>query len=340
MRSSSQKLGGGYTDSWLNKLSRNRPFRNGFSVWAAWESERTSFGKTFRKQISYPRFLPLFFCSDHYVDMLTSFRENEANPTYPLYFSWNREKCLKLRSLYGVNAVHVQHPWIPYRRKKYKYRNHDAKGTLVFWPHSSEQLTVQIDMERVEEQLSRIPEKYEPLSICISAHDVQLGLLPKIRRLNYPIFTVGNLQDQRFVDRFYQLVNNFKYSAGFYPGSHIYYLHEFGIPYLALDYSHVTMTSHGNPAFVDGKIDLLAKDYPDSIQRKAFEDWYKKMQDYSDEVTSDQMAFALEQLGCNSSTTRAEMRDLAYSALLENVLTTPKLYARYIWRKVITSRGN
>lgn len=312
----------GYSDSQLVELSRNRPFRNGFSVWAAWESERTSFGKTFRKQIGYPRFLPLYFCSDHYVDMLSSFRENEAKPKYPLYLSWNKQKCGYLKSVHGVNAVHVQHPWIPYRRKKYPDRNKNARGTLLFWPHSSENLTVKVDIDKAEMALSGLPERYKPISICVSSHDVQLGLIPELRKLNYAIVSVGNVQDQRFVDRFYKLVNNFKYSAGFFPGSHVYYLHEFGIPYLALDYALVTMS-----------VDLLAKDYPDINQREIFENWYNSMKGYTEEVTPDQMAFALEQLGCNSNTTRPELRRLTYCALRKNIHKLPILYFRYFFEK-------
>ena len=320
----------GHSDLQILELSKNRPIRNGLSVWATWESERTSFGKTFRKMIRYPRFLPLFFSSDHYVDMLTSYRENEANPTYPLYLTWNKEKCFKLRNDYKVDAIHVQHPWIPYRRKKFSARNKESNGTLLFWPHSSQHLKVQLDMEKVKQVLSGIPEKYRPISICISAHDVNLGLLPNLRTLNYPIYSVGNVQDQRFVDRFYTLVNNFRFSAGFFPGSHIYYLHEFGIPYLAFDYSVVTMSSHGSTAIKDGVFDLLAKDYPEEQERKIFDDWYAKMREFADEVSNDQLVFALNQLGCDSEISDNELRKKVYKQLVKNLHLIPGIYLRNV----------
>lgn len=322
----------GYSDLQLLELSKNRPSRNGLSVWATWESERTSFGKTFRKMIGYPRFLPLFFSSDHYVDMLTSYRENEAHPTYPLYLTWNKDKCLKLRNEYGVDAIHVQHPWISYRRKKYSVRNKESKGTLLFWPHSSEHLIVQLDIDKVKQVVARIPEKYKPVSICISSHDIQLGLLQKIRTLNYPIYTVGNVQDQRFVDRFYTLINNFQFAAGFSPGSHVYYLHEFGIPYLAFDYALVKNYSLGSTAIEDGEFDLIAKDYPDVNQRKTFDTWFEQMQNYSDSVSIEQMEFADEQLGCKSSTSIWMVRKLVFKALLKNVHKIPGLYIAHVRR--------
>jgi hypothetical protein len=330
---------GGQSDHQLIELSKNRRGRNGFSVWATWESERTSFGKTFRKLIKYPRFLPLFFSSDHSVDMLTSYRENEANPSYPLYLTWNKEKCSKLRNDYGVDAIHVRHPWISYRNRKFSVRNKEANGTLLFWPHSSEHLIVQLDMEKVKQVLSGIPERYKPISICISAHDVKLGLLPNIRTLNYPIYTVGNVQDQRFVDRFYTLVNNFRFSAGFFPGSHIYYLHEFGIPYLAFDYSVVTMSSHGSTAIADGVFDLLAKDYPEEHERKIFDDWYARMREFSDEVSEDQMTFALKQLGFDSDISDIELRKKVYKQLAKNFRSIPKMYFYTVLQIVRDKKG-
>lgn len=271
-----------------------------------------------------------FFSSDHYVSMLTSPRKNETNPTYPIYFTWNKEKCSKLSNTHGVNALHVQHPWISYRRRKYSKRNQDAKGTLLFWPHGNPSLTVRLDIKRVEQILMEIPEKYEPLSICVSSHDIQLGGLRDIRTLNYPIYTVGNLQDQSFVDRFYKLINNFKYSAGFNGGSHVFYLHEFGIPYLALDNSLVTALSHGNDEIPDGKIDLLVKDFQDADQRRLFDNWYLQLQTFSDVVSEEQASLAREYLGCGSNTSIWTIRKLVYSALLRNMHLIPKLSIRQI----------
>jgi len=321
----------GYSDSELQKLSKNRPYRNGYSIWATWESERTSFGKTFRKMVKYPRFLPLFFSSDHYVDVMTSFRNNEANPTYPLYLTWNEEKCLKLRKKHNVKSIHVQHPWIAYRRKKFSERNPDAMGTIIFWPHSSAHLNVSLNLEKAKAILDEVPDKYKPVSICLSAYDIQIGLVEKIRSIGFPIYTVGNVHDQRFVDRFYHLVNKFKFAGGFFTGSHVYYCHEFGVPYLALDSSIVTMTSIGSDVIEDGDFDLLAKDYPDAAQRSVFDDWYSQMREYSDEVSGSQLIFAQNQLGCTSSTSIWTIRRYVYYALLTNIYRIPQLYLAYFY---------
>jgi hypothetical protein len=265
--------------------------------------------------------------------MLTSFRDNEANPSYPLYFTWNKEKCSKLKEN-GVNAVHIRHPWMFYRRQKYRKSNKSGRGTLLFWPHSNEHLTVELDLSKIKQVLSGIPETYKPLSICLSSHDIQLGLVQKIRTLGYPIYTVGNVMDQRFVDRFYMLIDKFKYTAGFSTGSHVYYLHEYGIPYLAFDYALVKTYSHGSTAIDDGEFDLIAKDYPDSNQRKTFDSWYEQLKTYSESVSIEQMEFAAEQLGCNSHTSIWKVRKLVYLALLKNIHKIPGLYLAHVRRLI------
>ena len=152
----------GMSDAELEDLSGGKFFENGKSIWATWESERTSFGKTFRKMFRYPSFLPLFFSSDHYVDMLTSIRPNEVQPIYPLYFSWNYKKCKILRDQFKVNAVHIEHPWMSYRRKHFPEHSKAGNGTLLFWPHSHGSLKVNVDFDLLRKELGKIPQIFHP----------------------------------------------------------------------------------------------------------------------------------------------------------------------------------
>jgi hypothetical protein len=321
----------GMNDYQLETLSLRRISENGRSVWATWESERTSFGKTFRRLIRYPSFLPLFFSSDHYVDMLTSYRSNEANPSYRLYFTWNKAKCIILREQHKVNAHHIEHPWMRYRREKYPRHSQTGIGTLIFWPHSHGSLNVKVDFEAVKKEFEKIPIMYHPLSICVSSLDVQNGLHRELRQLGYPLHTIGNVSSQNFVDRFYTTLNQFRFAGGFYPGSHIYYCHEFGVPYIALDYRVVEMQSIGNDGIPDGTFDFLSKDYPDENQKRIFETWYSSLMEYSEFVTEKQMLFARENLGCFATTSLSKIQFLAYRALLFNGIKMPLIYITYIW---------
>jgi len=325
----------GMTDVELENLSRSRLLGNGWSVWAAWESERTSYGKTFREKLRYPSFLPLFFSSDHYVDMLTSIRSNEILPTYPLYFSWNYKKCKILRDQFKVNALHIEHPWVSYRQKYFPRHSQTGVGTLLFWPHSHGGLKVNIDFNLVKKEIEKIPQSFHPLSICVSALDVDMGIHKKLRALGYPIYTAGNVLSQKFVDRFYSLLNNFRYAGGFYIGSHIYYCHEFGVPYIALDYKIVNLESVNDEIIPDGSFDFIAKDYPDEVQREIFESWYNTLKQFSNEVSNEQLEFARQQLGCYSTTEVHQIRKIVYYELLRHAHRIPMLYFNFFKDKKI-----
>ena len=329
----------GMSDYQLEKLSKPRILENGRSAWATWESERTSFGKTFRKLIRYPSFLPLFFSSDHYVDMLTSYRSNESNPTYSIYFTWNEKKSEILRKVFDVDAYHVEHPWLHYRRRNFPVHSQSGTGTLIFWPHSHDNLNVSIDFNLVTRELSNLPSQYHPLAVCISSHDVKAGLHKKLRILGLPIYTAGNINSQQFVDRFYTLLDEFKYAGGFYLGSHIYYCQEYGVPYVALDYNIVEMESKANDGIPDGKFDFIAKDYPDPYQRSLFDTWYSSLKEHSETVSDEQMEFAKINLGCYSTTSIRKIRLLVYRALLFNCYKIPLIYLKSMM-KFMTRDGN
>ncbi len=329
----------GMTDVELEDISRSRLFGNGWSAWATWESERTSYGKTFRKMLRYPSFLPLFFSSDHYVDMLTSFRANEAQPTYPLYFSWNYSKCEILKDQFNVNAIHIEHPWMPYRRRHFPEHRKTGSGTLLFWPHSHDRLKVSIDFGLLSKELQEIPQSFHPLSICISALDVNMGIHKKLRELGLPLYSVGSVTSQKFVDRFYSLLNNFRCAGGFYPGSHIHYCHEFGVPYIALDYKLVKTESIGDEFINDGAYDFVAKDYPDEIQRNIFDSWYNSLKQYSDIVSDEQSEFSKKQLGCFSTTEVKHVRKLVYQELIRYAHTIPILYLNFFKNKLVKHRN-
>ena len=162
-----------------------------------------------------------------------------------------------------------------------------------------------------------------------------MGIHKKLRALGYPIYTAGNVLSQKFVDRFYSLLNNFRYAGGFYIGSHIYYCHEFGVPYIALDYKIVNLESVNDEIIPDGSFDFIAKDYPDEVQREIFESWYDTLKQFSNEVSNEQLEFARQQLGCYSTTEVHQIRKIVYYELLRHAHRIPMLYFNFFKDKKI-----
>lgn len=75
------------TWSKLEDRAKVRRHEMGIARWSDWTSERTGFGRLFRKRAKYPSFLPLRISSDHYVDAHTGIRDDERVPRHDIYFS-------------------------------------------------------------------------------------------------------------------------------------------------------------------------------------------------------------------------------------------------------------
>ena len=321
----------GMTNVELEAMSKGRKFENGKSPWAAWESERTSFGKTFRRWAFFPTIFPLFFSSDHYVDLTTAIRTNETNSLYGLYFSWNKAKVQKLQENAGVNAIHVPHPWTHWRNKM-RGRNVDSSGTILFWPHSHESLNTHIDSDRIRKEILNLPLKYHPISIMMSSHDISEGKHIDVRKLGFPIVTAGSLNSQKFVDRFYGLVKEFNYAAGVYHGSQVYYCLDFGMPFLILAEESLKLESLGGNDIPAGFFDGVSVDYPDLAEREIYHKWFNSLKLQNDEVTQSQMEFVKEQLGYESETTRLRFTLLVWFQFFRHLHLVPSLWWRALKR--------
>ena len=99
------------------------------------------------------------------------------------------------------------------------------------------------------------------------------------------------------------------------------------------------MSSHGSSAVADGVFDLLAKDYPEEHERKLFDDWYARMREFYDDVSVDQMMFALKQLGFDSDITDIEPRKKVYKQLAKNLRSIPKMYLYTVLQIVSDKKG-
>lgn len=222
----------GYTDEKLESLSKiNSRFESGVAYWASVESESSSFGKTLRVWSLFPNFLPMYVCSDHAVHWESKCWPNETNSPYKVYLTWNSKKNEKMNNVAGKQSHYIPHPWVNYRKKFYHPVSANLqRGTLVFFPHSGEtSYPVFEDLDAYILKLKSLPKEYHPIVICLLYSDIEKGLHLKLRGYGLPLITAGTMISQKFVDRFYGILLNFKYSTSPNIGSHTFYSIEAGV---------------------------------------------------------------------------------------------------------------
>lgn len=320
----------GFSDEKLEKLSQHSLSERGLTPCAAWESEFTSFGKTFRKWARYPSVLPLFFTSDHGVHWESRCWPNEINSPYKTFFTWNKKKSAAMKLEHGKSSYYVPHPWVFYRKKYWGNPVSPRKGTLVFYAHSNGACSpLYNNLDDYIEALTKLPEKYQPISICMSSHDIEKGTHKKLRKYGIPIVTAGSTRARDFVDRFYSLIYQFHYATSPNIGSHTFYVLEAGIPFFIFG-DHPEYHMNGSEAVPDGLMDL--RNYGDEDDIIRLEHLRALLSRQVDTVTIEQQLLVSEYLGLDSDMTRSKAAKILWGSLVLNLVQMPQLYIKSFWR--------
>lgn len=325
----------GSTDEELERLCKIQGrFDSGYAPWVTWESENCGLGKAFRETAFYPKILPLFIASDHGVHWESRCWQNEIDAPAPYYFSWNQKKSMRMSGEHAKKSFHVPHPWLSYRRKKFPSLAADRKGTLVFFPHSNDTTNpVFSNLDKYFADLKALPEKYHPIVICLSFHDVRKGLHQKFRKYSIPLVTVGVSNSQRFVDRFYGLIREFRYATSPTIGSHLFYCVEAGIPFFLYG-ERPRLQITGSSMVSDGFQNLL--EYGDVEDVEAFMRLHELFGKQVDRISDAQNAVVLKYLGADSTISRLEIATIVWNALLISIPHLKQIYLNYCLR--VTTR--
>ncbi len=300
-------------------------FDSGVAPWVCWESESSSFGIAFRSYSHYPQWLPLYLISDHAVHWESRCWENEVTAAPKLFFSWNKKKAKAMGERYGKNSYHVPHPWIAYQRKL-ACNDLGKQGTLVFFPHSNDVSKPQIsDLDAYMNSLLELPEKYQPVSICLSFHDIKKGLHKDLRRYGIPIVTAGLVNSKKFAERFYGLIKKSKYATSPNIGSHTFYCVQAGVPFFLTGERPVFMLK-GSEMVKDGQQDL--KDYGDDEDILAYEHMHTLFSQRVDSPTAEQIDLVNRYMGADAQISPATMSLLLWWSLLVNWESLIRLYAK------------
>ena len=228
----------GQTDENLEKLCTPGLFghdkRLGWKSvpWLFWPTELYSFGRCYREWLNWPRWLPIPVYGDHGVALFGDLNEHEKNNRSRYHLTWFGSRYEATNNQSEKKIIHIPHPWITYRRKKKITQNNDAIGTLIFYSHSN--VGIEIEGYKFDEyfnSLKDLPDEYKPLVVCMHMHDINKGYHKTIRKYRLPITTAGNTSSPFFVDRFYDLIRQFKYATSNKGGSELFYCAEAGVEY-------------------------------------------------------------------------------------------------------------
>jgi hypothetical protein len=222
----------------------------------------------------------------------------------------------KYKNFADKKVIQIICPWISYRKLKGISRSTNPRGTLVFFAHHVPSYEVKgHDTEEYFAKLRNLPEKFQPVVLCLHMHDVNAGHHIKLRQHGFPIVTAGNTCGVLFVDRFYDLVKGYAYATSQSWGSQTAYCVELGIPYFFLG----DIPTRINISHEDMPLGVLQDHYD-----KEHEEYDKKAEGLFrvpvDSVTEEQRAFVEILLGLDSKVTSEQVSRIIWGEFFRHWL--------------------
>ena len=187
-------------------------------------------------------------------------------------------------------------------------RSNSAHGTIFFVAHSTSTIQENKAIDTYHQELSVLPERLCPITICLHIHDVRKGLDRKYLEHGYRVVTAGDSLDQRFTERFYRLLGQHKYALSNLFGSYGLYATEMNIPF-GLYGTPPEYYSQGDSNNEKGEYTK----YRNTPYYQLAIELFDGLPDES--VTPEQVEFSRCYLGLNDGITRAEMARVLYKSL-------------------------
>lgn len=274
-----------------------------------WTANIYGFGKWIRRYGYYPPCLPLCIYTDHGPgDQGLSPYLHELRSSAPVQFYHTKSTVARWKNVSHKRCYILHSPFVFARHTLGIERSSAARGSIFFVAHSTGSVMDKKAVDAYHQELSALPERFRPITICLHIHDVRKGLDRKYLEYGYRVVTAGDSLDQRFTERFYRLLGGHRYALSNLFGSYGLYATEMGVPFAL----YGTAPEYYNQG--DANIENAEyKSYRDTPYYQRAIELFNQLPE--DTITPEQLEFARFHLGVNDGITRVEMARVLYKSL-------------------------
>lgn len=254
----------------------------------------------------YPKFLPLFFYSDHGVNI-----SSDIDPAIldldkkSYFFCWNEQLIEKYNDYRNLRIIPTEHPYriiidrIPKNRK--------MEGTIFFPSHNAGGYVVAgIDDEDSISRISALPKDYFPVTVCLHATDYMTERREFFEKFGFHVIWFGDIHSQEFVIRLFSELAKYKYAVSEAWGSQVAYAVAIGIPTTIIP-RNIEVHS------IESSIQVLGDSDQFYSREKSKVD--SLFSEYLGKVTPQQMEYINTRLGYHFRSRRLKNEALAYSLI-------------------------
>jgi len=281
-----------------------------------WVNESYSLGYWLKNYGYYPANWPLYTYMDHGMSANDVIYPHELETDAPLIFKFSPRLVKEYKKFSKKPVYTLINPTIHCRKIKNIEKSPDANGTLFFPAHSTEVIDDETNWETFITGLDNIPEHFKPLDICLHFTDIVKGLGKIFEARGYKVFTAGNVELNEFVENFYSILRNYKYSMSNIMGSYGFYSVEMGIPFSLFG---------PEPLYHNkGEKNLDPGAYVSYKQAPTYQKSLALFTGFYTGITPEQKEFVEYELGIHHSISRIKASFLLYKTYLRNSLLAAK----------------
>ena len=281
-----------------------------------WVNETYSLGHWLKDYGYYPGHWPLYTYMDHGMSVTDLIYPHELETEAPLIFKFSPRMVKMYKKISKKPVYTLINPTIHYRKTKKIEKSPDANGTLFFPAHSTEVIHDETNWDTFITGLENIPEQFKPLDICLHFTDVVKGLDKIFEARGYKVLTAGNISLNEFVENFYSILKNYKYSMSNLMGSYAFYSVEMGIPFSLFG---------PEPLYQNrGEKNLPPGAYDGYKQHPTYQKSLALFRGFYAGITPEQKEFVEYELGIHHSISRLKAAFLLYKTYIRNKMMEAK----------------
>lgn len=179
--------------------------------------------------------MPLF--GEHGVYMFDYIETTDLKqkPKFVLVFSERRRKAWETQS--KIPAAVFGAPFVRYRHMEKIAQSPEAKGTIAFPAHSVPLDCLDFEFDWVDycNTLKTIPAGFHPVDICMHPNDISSGFGKICEDQGFKVVSASSHNPrQDFMQNFYEILKQYKYSTSNEISSSAFYAVELGLPFFLL----------------------------------------------------------------------------------------------------------
>jgi hypothetical protein len=278
-------------------------------------------GNILKKYAGLPWFIPLNFRIQHGVILFSIFKSLEdCAVNVDFYVPNEKSTVLLIFSEHYIGYFHKQNmmnvraigaPIIYMDKFINRMKRIERKGTIVFPNHSTHYTDCIADYDLYAEQLTELPSKFQPITVCMYYLDIEKRYDKPFRKRGFDIVSNGSLWCQEFLYNFISNVSGFEYATSNHNASSAaFYSIYLGLKYFrygpAIEYK-----------LKDYYAEKYQKDYSIMQNTHAYQFPIEQCENYQY-----QKEIADKELGVASKLSKAEMRSMILGAINAQFMKT------------------